>query len=236
MMISAAAATTKALRSACRGSTMSRSCSYYTTVVVRGSTTTRQLVFRQPAPWTFNNSGGGSAALFLTGGASSSSDSRIGSFAASQQQQQHRRWYTPLTKEEEEAEKSRVASLTPFQKDQELRKLNRQITKLETLRGINTGELYTWSGRYKQLSRDYGMPLVAYYFTCWSATGLCILAAMHYGGFDAMLLLNKVDARMGWDLSSTVNPDLGKIGTSWRFAPSHAGLASWGFFGEKRRL
>jgi hypothetical protein len=59
-----------------------------------------------------------------------------------------------MTKQEEEAEKQRVAGLTAFAKDQELRQLNRQIAKLEMLRGINTGELYTWRGRYKELSRN----------------------------------------------------------------------------------
>jgi len=119
-----------------------------------------------------------------------------------------------MTKQEEEQEKARVESLTAFAKDQELRQLNRQIAKLEMLKGINTGELYTWSGRYKQLSRDYGFPLVAYYFVCWSATGLAILGAMQLGGFDAMLLLHKIDARMGWDLSNSVHPELGKVGVA----------------------
>lgn len=67
-----------------------------------------------------------------------------------------------MTKEEQEQEKGRVASLSSFQKDQELRKLNRELARLEMLRGINTGELYTWSGRYKALARDYGLPLVAW--------------------------------------------------------------------------
>jgi hypothetical protein len=60
-----------------------------------------------------------------------------------------RRHYTPMTEEEEKQEKQRVAGLTAFQKDQELRQLNRQIARLEKMKGINTGELYTWSGRYK---------------------------------------------------------------------------------------
>jgi hypothetical protein len=37
--------------------------------------------------------------------------------------------------------------------------LNRQLARLERLRGINSGELYTWSGRYKALMRDYAFPL-----------------------------------------------------------------------------
>ena len=59
------------------------------------------------------------------------------------------RWYTPMTTEEEDKEKARVAHLSSEEKDQEIRELNRQLARLEKLKGINTGELYTWSGRYK---------------------------------------------------------------------------------------
>jgi len=69
------------------------------------------------------------------------------------------RWYTPMTAEEEEIEKARVSHLSAEEKDRELRELNRQLARLEKLKGINTGELYTWSGRYKALMRDYGFPL-----------------------------------------------------------------------------
>lgn len=117
-----------------------------------------------------------------------------------------------MTKDEEVTEKSRVSQLTPFAKDQELRHLNREIARLEMLKGINTGELYTWSGRYKSLSRDYGFPLVAYYFTVWTTTGLLCLSAIHVGGVDAMALLARMDAYTGLDLASKVDPDLGKIG------------------------
>lgn len=51
------------------------------------------------------------------------------------------RWYTPMSKDEEDKEKARVSHLTPEEKDEELRKLNREIAKLEMLRGINNGEL-----------------------------------------------------------------------------------------------
>lgn len=70
-------------------------------------------------------------------------------------QKQHR-FYSPMTKEEEEAEKERVSKLSDFKKEQELRKLNREIMKLNMLKGINTGELYTFRGRYKMLLSDYG--------------------------------------------------------------------------------
>ena len=71
-----------------------------------------------------------------------------------------------MTTEEEEAEKERVSKLTAFQKEMELRDLDRQIAKLSMLRGINTGELYTMRGKYKALARDYGFPFMGWYCTC----------------------------------------------------------------------
>jgi hypothetical protein len=65
--------------------------------------------------------------------------------------------FSSLPPEEEKEEKSRVDSLTPYQKEIELRKLDQQLSKLNTLRAINTGELYTFRGKFKMLSRDYGM-------------------------------------------------------------------------------
>lgn len=122
------------------------------------------------------------------------------------------RWYTPMSKEEEEKEKARVAHLSPEEKDQELRQLNREIAKLESLKGINTGELYTWSGKYKALMRDYGFPLFVYYWCVWSATGVCMYLAIDVGGLDAMALLAKIDANLGWKLTEMVDPQYGKIG------------------------
>jgi hypothetical protein len=61
------------------------------------------------------------------------------------------------SKEEEEKEKYRVSMLSPEQRKQELRELDRKIKDLNTLRGINTGELYTWRGQMKALARDYGI-------------------------------------------------------------------------------
>lgn len=122
------------------------------------------------------------------------------------------RWYSPLTSDEEEKEKARVLHLSPEQKEMELRKLNREIAKLEVLRGINTGELYTWSGRYKNLLRDYGFPLLVYYWATWGTTGLVAYLAIDIGGLDAMQLIAKADSYTGWDLVSKVDPELGKIG------------------------
>lgn len=117
-----------------------------------------------------------------------------------------------MTEEEEKAEKERVSNLSDFQKDQELRKLNREIAKLEMLKGINNGELYTWSGKYKALARDYGMPLVAWYWAVWGSTALLCYGAITLFDIDTMALLAQVDARTGWDLTSKVDPEVGKIG------------------------
>jgi hypothetical protein len=117
-----------------------------------------------------------------------------------------------MTEEEKDVEKERVGVLTPFQKEQELRQLNRKLAKLEMIKGINTGELYTWTGRYKALSRDYGFPLVAYYFSCWTVSGAAILAAIHFGNVDTLALVAQFDTLTGFDLTSRVDPDLGKIG------------------------
>jgi hypothetical protein len=122
------------------------------------------------------------------------------------------RHFTPMTKQDEEQEKDRVAGLTPFQKDQELRKHNREIATLEMLKGINTGELYTWTGKYKALARDYGFPLVAWYWMVWGSTCVLCYGAIHLGGVDAMALLEQIDMRTGFDLTSKVDPSVGKIG------------------------
>lgn len=124
------------------------------------------------------------------------------------------RTYIPITPEEEEEEKTRVASLSSFQKDQELRKYNREIARLEALKGINTGERYTWSGRYKALARDYGMPLVAYYWVCWGVSFVGCFGAITLGGLDAMAIVAKADTMTGWDLTSKVDPELGKLGVT----------------------
>jgi len=50
---------------------------------------------------------------------------------------------------------------TPYQKEIELRELDSEIARLQTLRGINTGELYTMRGKFKALTRDYGIGFMA---------------------------------------------------------------------------
>ena len=126
----------------------------------------------------------------------------------------HVRWYTPTTQEEEEKEKARVAHLSPEEKEQELRHLNREIAKLETIRGINTGELYTWSGRYKSLVKNYAAPLFIYYWSLWATMGGIVYLGIDFGGFDALYLLERIDSNLGWSLSEKVDPQLGKMGVA----------------------
>lgn len=124
------------------------------------------------------------------------------------------RWYTPMSKDEEDKEKARVSHLSPEEKDKELRNLNREIAKLETLRGINTGELYTWSGRYKTLLKNYALPLFIYYWTLWASMAGVVYLGIDYGGFDAIALLERVDSNLGWSLSEKVDPQMGKVGVA----------------------
>jgi hypothetical protein len=126
--------------------------------------------------------------------------------------QQQRRLFTPMTREEEEREKKRVAGLSAFAKDQELRRLNRELAVLEMKKGILTGELYTWSGRYRQLARDYGLPLFAWYWAAWTVTCALSYGAITAFDIDTLALLAKVDGHTGWNLVNHVDPELGKIG------------------------
>jgi hypothetical protein len=123
-----------------------------------------------------------------------------------------RRFYTPMTKEEEEQEKARVTHLIPEEKEQELRAFNRELARLEMLKGINNGELYTWSGRYKALLRNYGLPLFVYYWAVYGTMGVTAYLAIDFGGLDAMAVLGKFDDFTGWSLTEKVDPALGKIG------------------------
>ena len=56
--------------------------------------------------------------------------------------------FSSLPPEEEAEEKARVESLTPYQKEMELRQLDTDLSRLNTLRAINTGELYTYKYIY----------------------------------------------------------------------------------------
>jgi hypothetical protein len=132
-------------------------------------------------------------------------------------QQQQRCWYTPMTKEEEDNEKVRISTLTAVDKDQELRKLNRDIAKLQMLRSINTGELETWSGRYKQLVSEYGIPFSIYYGVCWFTTACLIYSSITVFDIDVMLYITKVDTYFNWNLAHKVDPQLGTIGATVAF-------------------
>jgi Protein of unknown function (DUF1279) len=120
--------------------------------------------------------------------------------------------FVPMTAQEEAQEKVRVSQLTTEEKDREIRHLNRQIATLEMKRRINTGELYTWSGRYKALARDYGMPLLVWYWTIWFGTGIVCYATITLFNVDVMYLLQQIDVRTGYAISEQVNPEYGKIG------------------------
>ena len=123
-----------------------------------------------------------------------------------------RRWYTPLTPKQEEEEKIRLSHLTDAAKEAELRQLNRDIARLEMLRGLNTGDLYTWSGRYKLLARDYGVPFMVYYWVVWMSTFAASYLAMEWGQVDVLSILYKLDGWTGFDISGHVRPEYGKIG------------------------
>lgn len=122
------------------------------------------------------------------------------------------RWYSPMTPGEIDAEKRRVERLTNEQVDQELRQLNREIARLEMLKAINTGELFTWRGRYKNLARDYGLPLMVWYWTVWTLNCAVCYAAIGYGDVDVLALIARLDYQFGWDMASRVSPDMGKLG------------------------
>ena len=122
------------------------------------------------------------------------------------------RLYSVLTPSEEEKEKTRVSSLTKYQKEMELRDLDKEIARLETLRGINSGELYTMRGKFKYLAKNYGMGFMVWYWTVWSSTALLTYGAIEVGGIDAMAMIAKLDGYTGYDISSKIDPTLGTIG------------------------
>uniref|UniRef100_A0A7S3PU42 DUF1279 domain-containing protein n=1 Tax=Chaetoceros debilis TaxID=122233 RepID=A0A7S3PU42_9STRA len=127
------------------------------------------------------------------------------------------RYFSIMLKEEEDQEKLRVESLSKFEKEMELRDLDKQLSKLNTLRGINTGELYTIRGKFKALARDYGMPFMAWYWCVWMSTAALTYGAIEAGGIDAMALIAKSDTYTGFDLHSKVDPTMGTIGITLVF-------------------
>jgi len=120
--------------------------------------------------------------------------------------------FSALTTEEEEKEKTRVATLSKYQKEMELRALDKEISRLNTLRGINTGELYTFRGKFKALARDYGIGFVIWYWNVWAFTGICTYAAIELGNVDVIALIQKLDVWTGYNISKNVDPTIGAIG------------------------
>ncbi|KAI2490457.1 hypothetical protein MHU86_24110 [Fragilaria crotonensis] len=118
----------------------------------------------------------------------------------------------PMTTEEEQAEKSRVATLSANQKNEELKIIDQKLALLHMQRGINTGELYTFRGKMKALTRDYGLAFMAWYWTVWTTTAGMVWVGIEVGGFDAIELLVRVDGYMGWTMSQHVDPTIGTIG------------------------
>lgn len=122
------------------------------------------------------------------------------------------RHYSSLPKDEEEKEKQRVNLLSENQKSKELKEFDKEISRLNTLRGINTGELYTFRGKFKALARDYGMAFMAWYWIVWTSTAGLTYAAIEVGGVDVIALLARVDVLTGYEISSKVDPTIGTIG------------------------
>ena len=123
--------------------------------------------------------------------------------------------FSALPPDEEQAEKERVGSLSQYQKEMELRQLDSELARLQTLRGINTGELYTLRGKFKMLSRDYGMGFLAWYWTVWFTTAGISYAAIELGGVDPLMVAAKVESFLGWDpdaIAGKLDPTLGQIG------------------------
>ena len=123
--------------------------------------------------------------------------------------------FSSLPPEEEAEEKARVESLTPYQKEMELRQLDTELQRLNTLRAINSGELYTFRGKFKMLSRDYGMGFMAWYWSCWFATAALSYAAIEIGGVDPIIVANKIETFLGWDynaIAGKIDPTIGQIG------------------------
>ena len=107
-----------------------------------------------------------------------------------------------------------MGSLTPYQKEMELRELDAELARLQTLRGINTGELYTFRGKFKMLSRDYGMGFLAWYWTCWFATAGLSYAAIELGGVDPLVVAAKIETLVGLEpcaITGRLDPTLGEV-------------------------
>ena len=104
---------------------------------------------------------------------------------------------------------------TSYQKEIELRQLDSEIAKLQTLRGINTGELYTMRGKFKALTRDYGIGFMVYYWGVWLGTAGLSYTAMKVGGVDPLVVAAKAEMWLGLEngsITGRLDPTLGEIG------------------------
>ena len=117
----------------------------------------------------------------------------------------------PLSPIEELEEKERVAKLTAFQKEAELRELDKQITLLNTYRDINTGDKFTFKGKMKAYARDYGMGFMAWFWTVYVGSLALTYTAIEVGGFEALPLIAKVDGYFGTNMAGSLDPRLGNV-------------------------
>jgi len=117
----------------------------------------------------------------------------------------------PLSAADEQEENFRVNALTPAEKAAELESLDAMIRSLQHRLGINNGDAYSWRGRFKNLSANYGLPFMVYWTSVWCATGVGCYAAMEYGGVEALPLIQHLDQLTGFDLANKIDPSLGNI-------------------------
>jgi hypothetical protein len=120
--------------------------------------------------------------------------------------------YRPLTPQEESDEKDRVATrLTKVDRSAEEKRLDALISALNQRRGVLTGDLYTYRGKFKAYSRDYGFPFMCYWTGCWVATGAVTYGAIAYGDFDALTIICRVDGLFGTNIAANIDPTLGNV-------------------------
>lgn len=56
------------------------------------------------------------------------------------------------------------------------------------------------------------MPLVAWYWALWGVSFAGCFGAITVGGVDAMAIIAKADGMTGWDMTSKIDPEIGKLG------------------------
>uniref|UniRef100_A0A7S1BW81 DUF1279 domain-containing protein n=1 Tax=Corethron hystrix TaxID=216773 RepID=A0A7S1BW81_9STRA len=116
-----------------------------------------------------------------------------------------------LSDDEAAAEKRRVGSMSDYAKTMELRRIDAQLERLNTMRAVHTGDHGTWKGEFKSLARDYGFQFMVYWTAVWACTGVGCYFALEMGGVDAISLLMRFDAQFGTDVASRIDPTLGNV-------------------------